>query len=112
MRNIVALVFLLILVVPVRAQENEVRQVDSFKGVRASEAIDVYLKKGDKESVKVEVTGVSLSNVITEVSGSYLKIHMRSGNFHGKRSVKVYVTYIALDRISASSASNVFSEGS
>jgi hypothetical protein len=94
-------------------QKSEVRSLDRFTGVKASEAIDVYLKKGDKESVKVEVTGSNLSDVLTEVSGSYLKIHMRDDfSFRGnRRDVKAYVTYVDLDRISASSASNVFSEG-
>lgn len=93
-----------------RAQDSEVRTLTSFTGVKAAEAIDVYLKKGDKESVKVEVTGTSVSNVITEVSGSYLKIHMKEGNYRN-RTVKVYVTYVSINKISASSASNVFSEG-
>lgn len=95
------------------AQDTEVRDVGSFKGVKCGEAIDVYLKKGDKESVKVVTTGERLSNVLTEVSGSYLKVHIRDNNsfFRGKSDVKVYVTYVNLDRISASSASNVFSEG-
>ncbi len=91
------------------AQQSEVRNVGSFNGIKAAEAIDVYLKKGDKESVRVEVTGTDLSKVITEVSGSYLKIHMASGTFR-KTNVKAYVTYVNLERISASSASNVFSE--
>ncbi len=95
----------------VRGQQSEVRSVGSFKGIKSAEAIDVYLKKGDKESVKVEATGTSLSNVITENAGSYLRIHMRDGNYHGKREVKVYVTYVELDKIGASSASNIFSEG-
>lgn len=94
------------------AQESEMRDVGSFKGIKTGEAIDVYLKKGDKEAVKVVTTGERLSNIITEVSGSYLKIHIRDNSFfRGKSDVKVYVTYVAIDRISASSASNVFSEG-
>ncbi|MBP9925681.1 MAG: DUF2807 domain-containing protein [Cyclobacteriaceae bacterium] len=92
-------------------QQSEVRSLGSFSGVKAGEAIDVYLKKGDKESVKVEATGVNLSDVLTEVSGSYLKIHMRDGRYKGSRNIKVYVTYVSLDRISASSAANIFSEG-
>ncbi|MEZ4974346.1 MAG: head GIN domain-containing protein [Cyclobacteriaceae bacterium] len=92
------------------AQQSEVRSVGSFNGVKAAEAVDVYLKKGDKESVRVEVSGTSLSNVITEVSGSYLRIHMATGNFR-KTNVKAYVTYVSLEKIYASSASNVFSEG-
>ena len=91
------------------AQQSEVRQISPFQGVRASEAIDVYLKKGDKESVKVEATGTELSNVLTEVNGTTLKIHMRDGNFRGRKSVKVYVTFTRLEKLSASSAANLFS---
>src|SRR5690554_4490773 len=36
-------------------QNSEVRKVEAFKGIKASEAISVVLKKGDKESVRVEV---------------------------------------------------------
>ncbi|MBK5278153.1 MAG: DUF2807 domain-containing protein [Bacteroidia bacterium] len=93
----------------VLAQESETRAIDSFRGIKASEAIDVYLKKGTKENVRVEVSGTSLNNVITEISGTYLKIHMREGNYKN-RNVKVYVTYVTLEKIAASSASNVFSE--
>ena len=93
------------------AQESETRSVDSFRGVKSGAAIDVYLKKGTKESVKVEVTGIKLSDVLTEVSGTYLKIHRREGNNRNHNTVKVYVTYVNLEKISVSSASNVFSEG-
>jgi hypothetical protein len=93
----------------VHAQKSENRSVSSFKGVRAAEGIDVYLKKGDKEAVRVEVTGVDLRDVITEVSGDYLKIHMEDGNYRNK-TVKVYVTYVEVDKLSASSAANIFSE--
>ena len=94
---------------PVFSQQSEVRQISSFKGVKAGEAIDVYLKKGDREQVKVEISGTALSNVLTEVSGSYLRIHMKDGNYRN-RDVKVYVTYVTLEKISASSAANIFSE--
>ncbi len=94
----------------VKAQQSDVRSVGSFSGVKAGEAIDVYLKKGDKESVRVEVTGTDASNVLTEVAGGYLRIHMRDGSYRNK-NVKVYVTYVSLTKIHASSAANVFSEG-
>lgn len=95
----------------VMGQQSEVRSVGAFKGVKSGQAIDVYLKKGDKESVRVEVTGTSLSNVITEVSGSYLRIQMASNFNRGAKNVKVYVTYVDMEKIVASSASNVFSDG-
>ena len=94
-------------------QQSEVRNVGSFKGVKAAEAISVYLKKGDKEAVKVEVTGIDLSNIITEVTDGYLRIHMKSERGWRSRdqTIKVYVQYVSLSKIAASSASNVFAEG-
>jgi hypothetical protein len=101
---------LLVLILDIYGQQIETRQVASFRGIKSSQAIDVYLKKGSKEEVKVEVSNGNLSDVITEVSGNTLRIHMREGRYK-KINVKVYVSYIAIDKISASSASNVFSEG-
>jgi len=92
------------------AQEAQTRNLNSFTGVKVAEGIDVYLKKGDRESARVEVYGTSLNNVITEVSGSYLKVHMREEN-RGHVNVKVYVTYVKVDKLSASSAGSIFSEG-
>jgi len=111
MKKSIVVFFLLFATSILFAQESEQRQPGSFRGIKAAEAIDVYLKKGDKESVKVEVSGTKLSNVITEVSGNTLRIHMQSGNYRDRKNVKVYVTYVLLDRIAASSASNVFSTG-
>jgi len=110
MKKLFSVVFLAFVISLSFAQESEVRSVGSFTGVKAAEAIDVYLKKGDKESVRVEITGARLSDVLTEVSGGYLKIHMKDGSYRN-RNVKVYVTYVNLNKVSASSASNVFSEG-
>ena len=91
-------------------QQGETREVGSFSGVKAAEGIDVFLKHGDKEQVRVEVTGTEPSNVITEVSGAYLKIHMRDGRYR-KVDAKVYVTYVNLNKLSASSAGSIFSDG-
>jgi hypothetical protein len=101
------IVFLACITSTVFAQQTETRNLASFTGVKVSEGISVYLKKGDKESAKVEVTGTSPSNVITEVSGSYLKVHMREGN-HRNVNVKVYVTYSSLEKLYASSAGNLY----
>ena len=97
---------------PLWAQQTETRSLSSFRGIKVSQAIDAYLKKGDKESARVEVTGGAVSDVITEVMGSSLRIKMRdSHKFWNHVNVKVYVTYVNIDNISASSASSVFSEG-
>jgi hypothetical protein len=93
-----------------QAQNTETRNIASFSGVKVAEGVDVYLKKGDKESVKVEVTGTSADNVLTEVSGSYLKVHLRDGNYRHV-DAKVYVTYVKIEKLSASSAGSIFSDG-
>lgn len=93
------------------AQQSETRKVESFKGVKASSGIDVYLKKGDRESVRVEVSGTDIKNVITEVSGDYLRIQMAEGRNYKSRTVKVYVTYVELSKLSVSSAASIYGEG-
>src|SRR5882672_1120721 len=109
-KSIVGLFWLV--TVPLWAQQTETRSLNSFRGIKVSQAIDAYLKKGDKESARVEVTGGSLSDVLTEVEGSSLRIKMRDNrNFWSKVNVKVYVTYVSLEKISASSASSIFSDG-
>ena len=112
MKNLLLIASILILTTGVaRGQESETRNIGSFSGVKVTEGIDVYLKKGDKESVRVEVTNTKIDNVITEISGSYLKVHMRDGNFRDNVDAKVYVTYVRIDKLSASSAGSIFSEG-
>ena len=111
MKKSLALIAVVFSIFTAWAQDTEVRQLGSFSGVKVAEGIDVYLKKGDREEARVEVTGTDASNVITEISGSYLKVHMKDGRY---RSVdaKVYVTYSRLDKLSASAAGSIFSEGS
>lgn len=110
MKNILALAFA-VTIFWAQAQESQTRSIGPFTGVKAEEGIDVYLKKGTKESVRVEVSGTKLENVITEVSGTYLKVHMRSGDYRGSVDAKVYVTYVKINKLLASSAGSIFSEG-
>lgn len=92
-------------------QQSETRSIGSFSGVKVTEGIDVFLKKGNRESLRVEVSGTKLENIITEVSGSYLRVHMRDTDHRGSIVAKVYVTYVKIDKLSASSAGSIFSEG-
>jgi hypothetical protein len=91
------------------SQQTETRNVGSFTGVKAMEGVSVYLKKGDKETVKVEVSGTNPANVLTEISGSYLKVHMKDGNYRNANA-KVYVTYVQVDKLSASQAGSIYAE--
>ena len=110
MKNFWALTLIVFSFSIAEAQQAETRELGRFTGVKAAEGVDVFLTKGDKERARLEVTGTDPSNVVTEISGSYLKVHMKDGRY---RSVdaKVYVTYVTLDKLSASSAGSIFSDG-
>src|SRR5688500_10646492 len=110
MKNFWALIAVFFSFFAAVAQETDTRQVGSFSGVRVAEGIDVFLKKGDKELVRVEVIGTDPSNVLTEISGDDLKVHMKDGRYPDV-DAKVYVTYVNIDKLSASSAGSIFSEG-
>ena len=101
------IVFLACISSAVFAQQTETRSLGSFTAVRVSEGVSVILKKGDKESAKVEVTGGSASAVLTEISGNYLKVHMSEGN-HRNLNAKVYVTYVSLQKLFASTAGSIY----
>lgn len=110
MRKSWALILFVFSINAVMAQQTETRSIGTFSGVKVAKGINVYLKKGDKESIKVEVDGTDLSNVITEISGSYLRVHMKDGRYRTV-DAKVYVTYVKLDKLSASSAGSIYSDG-
>lgn len=91
------------------AQQKETRNLSSFNEVSAHEGVDVYLKKGSKEEVRIEASNIDMEDVLTEVSSGRLKIHL-DGNKHRNVDVTVWVTYKSLRAVSASSAADIESE--
>ncbi|UII24439.1 DUF2807 domain-containing protein [Fulvivirga maritima] len=106
-KMIVPVLISFMMVLSAQGQDVEERELGSFHEIRTGQAIDVYLQKGNKESVKIEARGIDLDDVVTNISGGRLKIELEDGHFRN-HSVKVYVTYVNLDGISASSASSVY----
>lgn len=92
------------------AQSEETRNLSSFSEISAHEGIDVFIRKGDKEEARIVSDSHDLDEVLTEVSGGRLKIHLE-GNNHNNIDVEVYVTYKSIRAISSSSASSLTSEG-
>ncbi len=93
------------------SQNKEERKLENFNEVKVSNAINLYLKQGTETKAVVEVDGIDLDEVITEVSGGRLRVSIRkNNNFRRSMHVKVYLTYKSLEAISASSASDVYSE--
>lgn len=91
-------------------QQTENRQLSSFSAISVGEAINVYLIPGSSESAKVTADGLDLDEVLTEVKGNRLKIHLEENNYRNI-DVKVWVTYRTLNSIEVSSAASVKTEG-
>jgi hypothetical protein len=99
----------LLIVLTTFAQSRDTRNLSSFSEISVSEAIKVELVKGSSEKAEVEVTGTDAENVLTEVSGDRLKVHMASGNWKNVNAF-VRVTYKDLEEINVSSAGSISTE--
>jgi hypothetical protein len=109
MKKIILTLSGLCIVFSVFAQSRETRNLGSFNEVSVSEAIKVELVKGSSEKAEIEVSGTDAENVLTEVSGDRLKIHMASGNWKNVTAF-VRLTYKNLEEIDVSSAASVSTE--
>ena len=96
----------LVAVTTVFAQKEETRTLSSFSKINAQEGIRVYANKGSQESARV-VSDVALEKVITEVSGSSLNIYLKKSPLRIEKKVEVYVTFVHLEALSASSVASL-----
>lgn len=91
------------------AQSGATRKLDKFTSISVSEGIEVNLVKGNSHQAKITFyKNVDLEEVLTEVSGSTLKIHL-DGNNHTNVDVRIDVTFVSLESVRASSAADVTS---
>jgi putative autotransporter adhesin-like protein len=88
------------------AQKGATRKLDKFTSISVSEGIDVNLIKGNTPQAKIKVDNIDLEDVLTEVSGSTLKIHL-DGNNHNNVDVNIDLTYVSLESVKASSAADI-----
>lgn len=94
------------------SQNREERSLSSFDKLRVGQGIEVTLVKGNEEKAVVEVDGIDLDDVYTEVMGKTLRIGLenrRFGNYRRNIDVEITLTFKSLRGISASSAANVYS---
>ena len=84
----------------------QVRAVKGYHGIEVGSAIDLYLSQGDEETVVVSARDERWRDrIITEVVDGILKIRLQSGHFStGNNKLKAYVSFSALDKLSASGA--------
>lgn len=96
MKNIIASLFALFIVVSVHAQNRDKRNLDPFNRISVGESIEVVIEKGDENAAYVQASGVDVDRVLTEVIGSRLKIHMERGMYF---STDVFVRLVYTDEL-------------
>jgi len=105
-----SMLLLLVSIETLSAQNVENRNLDAFDKIEVSVSFDVYLEKGSSESVKLDLRGISPSEIITEVSGRTLKIYKKRGNWNMRSSGKLIVTYRELSAIKNSGSSDMYGD--
>jgi Putative auto-transporter adhesin, head GIN domain len=95
----------------------ETRNVSGFKSIRISGGIDLYLKQGSTESIRVVADKDRMEKIRTEKDGDVLKIYYGNSDSWFKmdfswknKPMKVYITVKELTGLSATGGSDVFSE--
>ena len=94
-------------------EKTETRNLKDFNKIKVSSGIDLFVRMGETEEVKVVADGDIIDQVITEVKDGTLKIYMKQNNNWNwgiTKSRKVYVSVKELERLEASSGSDVNSE--
>ena len=95
------------------SEKTEIRNLKDFHAIQVSSGIDLYLRMGETEEVKVVADSDIIDKVITEVKDGTLKIYMKQNNnwnWGTTKARKVYVSVKELERLDASSGSDVNSE--
>ncbi len=89
--------------------EKETRTVSSFDALDISNAFDVYLTQGNKESLVIEADDNILKHIYTEVVAGKLKIYTK-GNIRRIKTMKAYISFKKLDEIELSCAVEIHGE--
>lgn len=93
----------------------EVREINgSFTSIKVSNAIHLYLSKGDVEAIAISADeGKYKQGIKTDIENGQLHIFYDGPRVWNGRNQKlnVYVSYKSLEQITASSASNVLIAG-
>lgn len=95
------------------SDKTEIRNVRDFNAIKVSSGIDLYLRMGGNEEVKVVADSDIIDKVITEVKDGTLHVYMKqtnNWNWGTIKSRKVYVSIKELVRLDASSGSDVNTE--
>ncbi|KIO76896.1 hypothetical protein TH53_12415 [Pedobacter lusitanus] len=98
--------------VQVKAQGTKTISLNNVSGVNVHAGIDLFITQGNSESAKIVANNDLINEVVVENSGGDVKVSWKEDtNSRWKnKSAKVYITYKKLNRIAASSGSNLKTE--
>jgi hypothetical protein len=85
------------------------REAGSFSGIKVSTGIDVYLKQGNNQSIRVEADENLHEYILTEIEGDVLHVYTEA-NIRDAGEKKVYVTMKEISSVKATSAGDVIGE--
>jgi hypothetical protein len=101
------------IVIAGNSDKTETREVRDFNAIKVSTGIDLYLKMGDTEAVKIVADDDIIDRLVTEVKDGTLRIYMKRGDWFdwgGNKTRKAYVTVKEIVAVDASSGSDVKTE--
>lgn len=78
------------------AQDSETRDLDKFSELKVSEGIEVIAKKGNENSVEIEVSRIDIGRIMTEVRGDRLSIYVKRNSWSNRNrsgKIRVNLTY-------------------
>ena len=91
MKKLIMILLLGVFLAPVFGQDKETRNLRTFNKVSVGESIELVIEQGDENVAYIETRGVNPEDVLTEITGSRLKIHMDRGMYF---STDVYIKLI------------------
>lgn len=91
------------------SETRETRDVSTFSALDLSISANVYLKQGSSQSVELRGSSDDLEKVITEVSGSELKIKTRPGSWNLSR-IDVFITMQDIDQLKIAGSGSIKNE--
>jgi len=96
-----------------KAQETKNVSVNNFSEISVSVGIELHITQGNSESAKIIANANVIDDVVVEQSGNAVKVHWKQQNWDMKtkdRKAKVYISYIKINTLSATTGSSVFTE--
>jgi hypothetical protein len=87
------------------------RKIAEFDAITVAEGLNVFLKQGKKNAVKVVADENLHEYILTEVRDGTLKIHVEDNvQIRSAKSKDIYVTLVNINSLKASSGADVISE--